>query len=201
MKTSRTRLVLDTATAYLYVAFFEGEKALGEIYEKGDNDHSATLMKTVATLSDSLGVKAADIDEVIVGVGPGSYTGVRAGVVVAKVFAWTRSVSLKTVSSLALIASSVSQETTVVPCLDARRGNVFYGVYDIENGGLRCVEDDGFASLSVIEDGPYKEALRISSGRPDMQKVFRSTLMHDVEDIHALAPRYLRKTEAERQGG
>lgn len=177
-------LIIDTATSNLYVGFKGKEKR--EILEKGKN-HAQVLMKKIDEVLN--GVKIEELDEIIVGVGPGSYTGVRVGVVVAKMFAWTKNITLKEVSSLYIQCSGYEGIRSV--SIDARRGNAFCAIYDVDDSlileeALRPISEFTKAGLDVTEDN-YK---------PDMDKIINKATV--VKEVHSLVPNYLRKTEAER---
>lgn len=177
-------LIIDTATKNLYVGLYGKEKK--EILEVGKN-HAAVLMKKIDEI---LGESKLDnIDEIIVGVGPGSYTGVRVGVVVAKMLAWTKKIPLKEVSSLYIQCSGYEGIRSV--SIDARRGNAFCAIYDNDDSlildeALRSVSEFTKAGLDITEDN-YK---------PNMEKIIKKATL--VNDPHSLVPNYLRKTEAER---
>lgn len=177
-------LIIDTATKNLFVGLYGKENK--QIVEVGKN-HAAVLMKKIdEILGES---KLDDIDEIIVGVGPGSYTGVRVGVVVAKMMAWTKNITLKEVSSLYIQASGYEGIRSVT--IDARRGNVFSAIYDADDSliakeELRCNNEFTKAGIEVTED-MYK---------PNMEKIVKMAKV--VDEVHALVPNYLRKTEAER---
>ena len=177
-------LIIDTATCNLYVGLYGREKR--EILEKGKN-HAAVLMKRIDEVLN--GLKVEDLDEIIVGVGPGSYTGVRVGVVVAKMFAWTKNIPLKQVSSLYIQSSGYEGIRSV--SIDARRGNAFCAIYDSDDSiileeALRPISEFTKAGILITED-EYK---------PNMEKIIEKATL--VKDVHALVPNYLRKTEAER---
>lgn len=177
-------LIIDTATKNLYVGLYGKEKK--EILEVGKN-HAAVLMKKIDEI---LGESKLDnIDEIIVGVGPGSYTGVRVGVVVAKMLAWTKKIPLKEVSSLYIECSGYDGIRSV--SIDARRGNAFCAIYDNDDSlildeALRSVNEFTKVGLDITEDN-YK---------PNMEKIIKKATL--VNDPHSLVPNYLRKTEAER---
>lgn len=198
MKASFTRLVIDSATKYLYIGLFKDTDCLGTFYEAGHNDHSVKLMSEIEVLFNDNSLKVADLDEIIIGIGPGSYTGLRIGVVVAKMFGWNNNIPVKTVSSLALMASSYSGDKLILPEIDARRGNSFLGVYKNVGKGLEIVAEE---ELTNLED--YKSSLSepyeiVSNGTPNITKILQSDLLTDVKDIHSLNPNYLRLTEAQR---
>ena len=140
MKKSLKRLVIDSATKYLYVALYDDFECVSKYYEAGKNDHSVKIMPEIERLLKSNELKVKDLDEIYVGIGPGSYTGLRVGVVIAKMFGWNNSIPVFTVSSLAMMASSVNENGLVLPEIDARRGNSFLGLYDVENGYITLQE-------------------------------------------------------------
>lgn len=197
MTKSFKRLVIDSATPHLYIALLDGEFIIQEFYEKGNNDHSVTLMPTIEKMFQDNQVFIDDIDEIIVGIGPGSYTGVRIGVVIAKMFAWTKNIPIKTVSTLALIASSSQRDGRILTMIDARRNNAFMGEFNLDNGILSAINDEVFGNKS-LKDNVIDKSNVIENGKPNMKLIMQSNLMDNVEDVHLLAPNYLRQTEAER---
>lgn len=202
MKKSLKRLVIDSATKNLYIAVFEDEKCLGDFWESGHNDHSVKLMPQIEILMINNNLKVSDLDEIIVGIGPGSYTGLRIGVVVAKMFGWNNDIPVKTISSLALMASSDDGKKLILPEIDARRGNSFLGLYKNDGKSLILVEEEQLTNLEnyieFVNDEYKLEVNIISNGKPNMIKIINSDLLKSVEDIHTLNPNYLRVTEAER---
>jgi len=198
MKKSLKRLVIDSATKYLYIGLFDHEIALGKFYEAGHNDHSVKLMSEIENLFVSCKLTMIDIDEIIIGIGPGSYTGLRIGVVVAKMLGWNNNIPVKTVSSLALIASSYDGLELIVPEIDARRGNSFLGLYRNTDKALVLVEKEQLTNLEEYNASLKEEYTVVSFGEPNIGKLLSSDLLVDVDDIHGLNPNYLRITEAER---
>jgi tRNA threonylcarbamoyladenosine biosynthesis protein TsaB len=198
MNQSLKRLVIDSATKYLYIGLFSGLQDIGTFYEEGHNDHSVKLMTVIEQLFQKNNLKISDLDEIIVGIGPGSYTGLRIGVVVAKMFGWNNNIPVKTVSSLALIASSVEEKTLIVSEIDARRGNSFLGLYENDGKSLKLVEKEQLTNLKEYQSLLQNDFVTVSFGKPNMVKILHSNLLKEVKDIHQLNPNYLRMTEAER---
>lgn len=196
MKTSLKRLVIDTATPYLYVSLVEGDQVRSSYYEEGKNDHSVNLMQEIQDRFHAQGWRVRDLDEIIVGIGPGSYTGLRIGVVVAKMFGWNDDIPVRTVSSLALLASSVTTTKWILPAMDARRGNAFLGVYQMTGEGLEMVQKEELTNLEQYRSA-LPEHVLVEHGEPDMKTILQSNLLSRVRDIHGLSPNYLRKTKAE----
>ncbi len=198
MKKSYKRLVIDSATKYLYIALFDGNNEIAKFYEAGNNDHSVKLMTEIKRLFDNNNLKMDNIDEIIIGIGPGSYTGLRIGVVIAKMFGWNNNILVKTISSLALIASSYSGEKLIIPEIDARRGNSFLGAYINKGKRLELVKEEELTNLEDYKNSMELEYEVVSNGEPNIVKILESDLLISVNDIHGLNPNYLRITEAER---
>lgn len=198
MKKLLQRLVIDTATKYLYLAIVNGKEEIDYVYEEGHNDHSVKLMSEIERMFQDHKLTMDDIDEIIIGIGPGSYTGLRIGVVVAKMLGWNNDIPVKTISSLALIASSSNSEKWLLSEIDARRGNSFLGVYRNHGKALELVHEEELTNLEEYKYNLQEPFTVVSFGKPNINKIIESSLLHDVDDIHRLNPNYLRRTEAER---
>ena len=95
-------------------------------------NHSLRAMPAIEEIFTKVGMTPTDIDAIAVSEGPGSYTGVRIGVTIAKTLAWTLDKPLVGVSSLkALAANGTIFKVSFAPIVDARRGNVYAGAYQI----------------------------------------------------------------------
>jgi len=138
-----TILSIDTSNYPLGVALIEEDKVIGEYITYIKKNHSVRAMPAIEQLLKDCGIEANDLTKVVVANGPGSYTGVRIGVTLAKTLAWSLGIPLIPVSSLATLASSGRYFTGyIVPLFDARRGQVYTGLYEFQGDQLICVEDD-----------------------------------------------------------
>ena len=120
-------LILDSSTKILYISLVKDEKVVYEKYLEGKNDHAKNIVYMVDEALKSENIDAFKLDKIIVGYGPGSYTGVRMAVTVAKMIAVFANVKLYTISTLLLMASG--EKDLVKASIDARRGNAFSFVY------------------------------------------------------------------------
>jgi tRNA threonylcarbamoyladenosine biosynthesis protein TsaB len=91
-------------------------------------EHASRLLPLLEQALDDAGTGWRDVDRIAVGVGPGGFTGLRIGVATARALAQANGLPLVPVGSLAALAAGT--EGTVAAALDARRGEVFAGVYD-----------------------------------------------------------------------
>lgn len=198
MKKSLKRLVIDSASKHLYVALYEDLNCLGKYFKSGNNDHSTKLMTEIERIFKLNKLRISDLDEIIVGIGPGSYTGLRIGVVVVKMFGWNNNIPVKTISSLAMMASSYDGNEYIVSEIDARRGNSFIGLYKNKGKGLILAKEEILANLEEFKNLLGFSYVTVSNGEMNLEKILNSNLLEVVKDIHSLNPNYLRITEAER---
>jgi tRNA threonylcarbamoyladenosine biosynthesis protein TsaB len=100
----------------------------------GPPDHSAELLPTIAELLERSGLEWRDLDSIAVGVGPGTFTGLRIGVATARGLGQALGIPLRPVSSLAALAAGLAgvdgtPPRPLAPVIDARRGQVFAALY------------------------------------------------------------------------
>ncbi|WP_453992204.1 tRNA (adenosine(37)-N6)-threonylcarbamoyltransferase complex dimerization subunit type 1 TsaB [Bacillus nitroreducens] len=152
-------LAIDTSNFVLGVALVEEEKVIGEVITNLPKNHSVRVMPTIEQLMKECGIKPKELEKIVVAMGPGSYTGVRIGVTIAKTLAWSLQIPLVGVSSLeALAANGRHFNGYISPLFDARRGQVYTGLYQFEGQALTCVEEDKIILLSEwLEELKKKE--------------------------------------------
>lgn len=198
MKMSSKQLIIDTATKYIYLSLVIDGIEKASIYQEGINNHSVTIIPLLEDILSKEHLRLKDIDDVIIGIGPGSYTGVRIGVTVAKMIGYLNHINVYSISSLALLAS-VSDQPYVVPYIDARRGNAFIALFEQKEGQLSYLCEDVHQSMETFLQTIDTAYELVNQGKPKAEKIIRSRLLHKVEDINELQPNYLRMTEAERK--
>lgn len=188
------RLIFDVSTNIMYVAYVREEDIRDFSIRIAQRDHAKYLVDRIDQLLKRNRITLEQIDEIIIGIGPGSYTGIRIAVMVGKMLAYTKKIPLKTVSSLLFMTSGY--KTPVAAMIDARRGNVFCGIYD---HGKTLVED-GMRALTDFNQLPaFKTAEAVFLDEMSYEVDASVIIEHavPVDDIHGLIPNYLRKTEAE----
>jgi len=135
-------LSMDTSQKTGGVAVLEGNILLGELIFNIDKTYSMSLFPAIKMLLRHLELDFPLLDGLVVGLGPGSFTGLRIGVASAKAIAFSLSIPVVGVSSLdAMAIGARSMEgTTLCPLIDARKGQVFTAFYETEdNGKIRRV--------------------------------------------------------------
>lgn len=187
-------LFIDSATTNLVVAIINDGK-IAYMYDNNDgHDTSSKMMPVLAEAFDSAGLKPQDIDKIFVVNGPGSFTGIRVGLTVAKTMAYTLNIPIVSVSSLEVMASGKAGTALI----NARRGYVFAGSYD-ENLGV--IYPDSYVLMSDELNKPYisYDSFDFDTLKPyiDVLKVIRKHENDKPVNPHAIKPNYLKMTEAE----
>ena len=124
-------LAIDTSTSRSCVAIIEGTSILYSGFKDGATAHGPSLP---ALVQEALSV--SEVDEVVVGMGPGPFTGLRVGIAFAHSFALARGIPVRGVCSLDAIAAQI-QESDFIITVDARRKEVYWARY---TNGLRVGE-------------------------------------------------------------
>lgn len=134
-------LVLDTSTAAQNVAVMQDNKVLVAENSYADRNHSVGLVNGIQKLMEQSNTARTELNGIAVGVGPGSYTGIRIAVTTAKTLAWTLNIPVVGFSSLAALAWSGYQKYTqtasadstfwIIPLMDGRRAQVYTSLFEI----------------------------------------------------------------------
>ena len=82
-------LYIDTSSSYLYTAIVENNNVLAEIKEEFGQSLSEVALPRIVSMFEDTKLSPKDIDKIIVVNGPGSFTGIRIGITIAKVYAWS----------------------------------------------------------------------------------------------------------------
>jgi tRNA threonylcarbamoyladenosine biosynthesis protein TsaB len=131
-----TLLGLDTSTPAASACVLRPDGEAFEVLPPADRlerapAHAGELMPAVAEAMDSAGARWEDLEAIAVGVGPGTFTGLRIGISTARALATAARLPLRPVSSLAALAEGIDNLVRL-PLIDARRGEVFAALYEGE---------------------------------------------------------------------
>ena len=186
-------LILDSATNKLYVSLVIDEQIVYETYTSSEKGHAKTIMVEIDNACKKANIELINIDQVIVGIGPGSYTGVRMAVTVGKMLAtMANDIKLLSISTLVLMASGYTGN--VLSTIDARRGNCFGMIYDMNSDSY--VQEESLYERTILEANTYDYKVDENEYKVNPLKVI--SLANLVEEPRTLVPNYLRDTEAER---
>jgi tRNA threonylcarbamoyl adenosine modification protein YeaZ len=116
-------LAIDTSTSRTSVAVIEEGTVLFSGFRDGATAHGPSLPALVQEA-----LASNDVDEVIVGMGPGPFTGLRVGIAFAQSFALAREIPVRGVCSLDAIAAQIDEKDFII-AVDARRKEVYWARY------------------------------------------------------------------------
>lgn len=199
-------LYIDTSSSYLYTAIVEDDKLISEIKEEFGQNLSEVALPKIASMFKDNNMTANEIDKIIVVNGPGSFTGIRIGITIAKVYAWSLNIPITTITSLEAMALSSNSNKVHIPMINARRGYVFAAVYDEDSKEIIKPQhiklEDLLKQVNEIEDyeiisNDEFDFDEVSKYNPNILKIV--LFFKDKEEInpHAVNPDYLKLTEAE----
>ncbi len=125
-------LACDTSTKFLSVAIVKDDKILKE-YHSEKKDASDDLFIIISRFLKSLDIKLNDFDLFAIGIGPGSFTGLRIGTCAFKTFAFCDDKPLVGINSFDAIACNIKKRNGLVCVIeDARKGKVYAGIYTFD---------------------------------------------------------------------
>ena len=116
-------LAIDTSTSRTSVAIIEADTVIFSGFLDGATAHGPSLPALVQEA-----VRVSDVDEVVVGMGPGPFTGLRVGIAFAQSFALARDIPVRGVCSLDAIAAQINERDFIIT-VDARRKEVYWARY------------------------------------------------------------------------
>ncbi len=187
-------LFFDVSTTVMYIGYSRDHKLIDFSIRIAKRDHAKYLVDRIEHLLMRNKTTINDIDQIIIGIGPGSYTGLRISVMVGKMLAYTKGIKLKTVSSLLFMTSGYKGR--VAAMIDARRGFVFAAIFD----SGKMITKQAYQKLSDLkQEKCYLDSKEIlideHNYKIDHLVIAAKAVL--VGDVHNLIPNYLRKTEAE----
>jgi tRNA threonylcarbamoyladenosine biosynthesis protein TsaB len=127
-------LGIDTSTSASAACVVRGD---GEVFEVDPDParltappaHARELMPAVAEVMERAGLDYGDLDAIAVGIGPGTFTGLRIGIATARALAAANDLPLRPVSSLAALAAGIDAPVRLA-AIDAKRGELFAALYE-----------------------------------------------------------------------
>ena len=199
-------LYIDTSSSFLYAAILENDNIISKVCEDYGQSLSEIALPKIAAMFEENNINTKEIDKIIVVNGPGSFTGIRIGITIAKVYAWSLKIKITTISSLEAMAISNNSDKVKVPIINARRGYVYGAIYandkeilkpqhikleELQNK-LRDIND-----YIYISNDEFEDIDNIEKYEPDFIKIVNK--YKDKEEInpHLVNPEYLKLTAAE----
>ena len=202
------KFLIDTSSSNIILGLYQDNQPIKEIMEENDHQLSSRIFPLIDQLFHSAEKKVEEVDEIVVVNGPGSFTGVRIGVTIAKTYAWSLKKKIIPVSELQVMASTKTDTDYLIPMIDARRNCVYAGIYD---QNLNIVLSDQYLSIEDLKkeveklDGSYTYLCDAKldqlddciPSHPNLSNVLKYHENDTGINPHQVNPNYLKKTEAE----
>jgi tRNA threonylcarbamoyladenosine biosynthesis protein TsaB len=219
-------LGIETATSIASVGIIVEDRLVAERSLPMRGSHARTLLPLVDAALDAARVRLDDLSLLAVSIGPGSFTGLRIGLSVAKGLAMATGLPVVGVPTLEAYAQCVGPRPgTVCPVLDARKSEVYAACFEWRGGELVCVAEpaavaperlvaslrtpctlvgdgvDAYAALWRRELGAAAELVALADLPPSGATIARLGIARSAagraDELAALEPRYCRRSEAE----
>lgn len=220
-------LAIETSSPIFSVALCDGPEVVGFLQADGQGRPSSLLTDLLAQALEKAGLRMRELDGFAVSIGPGSFTGLRTGVMTVKTIGWALKKPVLPISSLEVIARNAdSSARDVLVFLDARKGNVYSALFSPEGAGSlqRAGPDELLAPAEalnrirqpalVVGDGLKKygdllKALALGAAEPAAAGLWvpRADVLGRiaaarwpegrVDDAHTLVPQYLYSQESD----
>lgn len=209
-------LAIDTSTTAISVALHDGSDVLAEVTTLDAKAHAEHLAPNIRAALTQHGAAPSDVTQIVVGTGPGPFTGLRVGIVTAHTFAFALGLPAHGVCSLDALAHdhwlrSGTRSGELLVATDARRKEVYAARYLLTESGAERVDDP--MVLRAADLDPASRALP-TAGRGPL--LYPDALPHPVEpldvsagaladlaarrlrsgvDLDGLEPQYLRRPD------
>ena len=199
-------LFIDTSTKNVSISIIKDHKILSLIEEDIPNEHSKYATSYVKTAIDEANIDANDIDNILVVNGPGSFTGVRIGVTIAKTYGYLIDKEIIPVSSLKSLALSTDSDNNIMSIINANKNNYYVGLYDKEYNNIieeQFINTEGLLEL-INKHNPYIVSTdfsilgkyKINKAKLDVLKIENYYKDKPKVNYHALVPNYLKLPQA-----
>lgn len=197
-------LFISTSTKRVIVAVVNNDNILSLYNEENNNLLSERIMSIIDNCIKESNIQLREIDNIFVDNGPGSFTGTRIGVTIAKVLAWSLNKKIITVSSLEMMACTNFKTSYIAPLIDARRDYIYCALYD---KNYNAVEKPNHVLLSYFFDKINdKDVTFVTEDKFNFDTVkseynILSLISRHINEEginpHLVNPNYLKLTEAE----
>ena len=189
-------LGIDSSGMVASIAVVDDMQMLGEYTINYKKTHSQTLLPMLDEVAKMIELDLADIDVIAVAAGPGSFTGLRIGSATAKGLGLALKKPLVSVPTLEGIAFNFcGSDKVICPMMDARRSQVYTGIYEFDGNTLRKVEDQMAVPVEEILEKLNtigKEVVLAGDGVP----VYMEQIEKYLKVPYLVAPAHLNRQRA-----
>ncbi len=189
-------LGIDSSGLVASAAIADEKNIIAEFTVNNKQTHSQTLLPMIEKVVDMSGIELEQIDAIAIAAGPGSFTGLRIGSATAKGIGLALKKPIVSVPTLEGLAYRVSVfDGIICPIMDARRNQVYTGIYKMDKGNLVCLSEQKAVDIhEIMEELEKYDDKVIFLG--DGVEVQRDTIEKEFKKEYCFAPIHLSKQSA-----
>lgn len=203
-------LFFDTSSELLKVSLIKDNKIIFDKELHTKNDHSSYLVPTIDEAFKSNNIDFKELDEIIVGNGPGSFTGTRISIAVAKTYAFSFNIPVYMISSLEELIYDNDGYDFYVPIIEEKKENLYFSIFDKDKKRVmddtyssteymykKLEELDGKILLISLSDKEYEKYDTVKASINALNIMKNIDVNNEKVNPHLLKPNYIKKIEAE----
>ncbi len=194
-------LFIDTSCSDVSIAILKDNKVISKKVESIPNEHSKYAVSYVEEVLKDANILPREVNNIMVVNGPGSFTGIRIGLTIAKIYAYLLDIKVNLISSLKTLALSTSGEY-ILSIIDAKNNNCYIGLYDKE---YNEIINEHFGNYDEVNDilNDYNDVIVVSNSNINLEN-YKIIDLLDIENIvyyyknkesvnaHQVLPNYLK---------
>lgn len=186
-------LYIDTHCEKLVLCIFHNEKILKKSIVGETLNHSAICMPTLVRLMNEVNLRPNDLNDIVVVNGPGSFTGERLGVTIAKTLAYTLNIPIRVISSLEITLASISLKDDTYIVVKEKNG-YFLALFTPDK---KLINDYFYLSNSMYDE--FKKSHQVClDDSYDLEKIIVFAHQKEALNPHLVNPFYVKKIEVEK---
>lgn len=203
-------LFFDTSSDLLKVSLIKDNKIIFDKELHTKNDHSSYLVPTIDEAFKSNNIDFKELDEIIVGNGPGSFTGTRISIAVAKTYAFSFNIPVYMISSLEELIYNNDGYDFYVPIIEEKKENLYFSIFDKNKKRVmydtyssteymykKLEELNGKILLISLSDKEYEKYDTVKASINALNIMKNIDVNNEKVNPHLLKPNYIKKIEAE----
>lgn len=203
-------LFFDTSSDLLKVSLIKDNKIIFDKELHTKNDHSSYLVPTIDEAFKSNNIDFKELDEIIAGNGPGSFTGTRISIAVAKTYAFSFNIPVYMISSLEELIYDNDGYDFYVPIIEEKKENLYFSIFDKDKKRVmddtyssteymykKLEELDGKILLISLSDKEYEKYDTVKASINALNIMKNIDVNNEKVNPHLLKPNYIKKIEAE----
>lgn len=186
-------MFIDTSLSDVSIAIIKDGKILSKINNNIPGEHSIYVTKYIDDILKENNLSPKNIDEIVVVNGPGSFTGIRIGVTIAKIFAYLQNIRIVTITSLK--ARVIGEKANYfISKIDAKHGNHYIGLYDKEYNTI----EEKFSHIIEINEliNKYSPEVIEINKEYNIEAIIEYAKNIPSQNPHSVNPIYLKLPEA-----